>query len=118
MPVKVAGLPVDSGIINSVFIFVSSFIFSIVILSLLLALTGLDLTTAFSGIVGCITNAGPGVGNIIGTFFGVLSLSTIKNIVSSLGLDEAWWTNITVAGMICLFLVIQSLVLSRKNKDS
>ena len=59
-----------------------------------------------------------GVGNIIGTFFGVLSLSTIKNIVSSLGLDEAWWTNITVAGMICLFLVIQSLVLSRKNKDS
>ncbi len=66
MPVKVAGLPVDGGIINSVFIFVSSFIFSIVILSLLLALTGLDLTTAFSGIVGCITNAGPGVGNIIG----------------------------------------------------
>ena len=59
-----------------------------------------------------------GVGNIIGTFFGVLSLSTIKNIVSSLGLDEAWWTNITVAGMICLFIVIQSLVLSRKNKDS
>ncbi len=30
-----------------------------------------------------------GVGNIIGTLFGVLSLSTIKNIVSSLGLDEA-----------------------------
>ena len=58
-----------------------------------------------------------GVGNIIGTLFGVLSLSTIKNIVSSLGLDEAWWTNITVAAMICLFLVIQSLVLSRKNKD-
>ena len=59
-----------------------------------------------------------GVGNIIGTLFGVLSLSTIKNIVSSLGLDEAWWTNITVAAMICLFLVIQSIVLSRKNKDS
>ena len=49
--------------------------------------------------------------------FGVLSLSTIKNIVSSLGLDEAWWTNITVAAMICLFLVVQSLVLSRKNKN-
>ena len=47
-----------------------------------------------------------------------LSLSTIKNIVASLGLDEAWWTNITVAAMICLFLVIQSLVLARKNKKS
>ena len=69
------------------------------------------------GIIGGTMLTG-GVGNIIGTFFGVLSLSTIKNIVSSLGLDEAWWTNITVAGMICLFLVIQSLVLSRKNKDS
>ena len=58
-----------------------------------------------------------GVGNIIGTLFGVLSLNTIKSIVSSLGLDEAWWTNITVAAMICLFLVVQSLVLSRKNKN-
>lgn len=58
-----------------------------------------------------------GIGNIIGTLFGVLSLSTIKNIVSSRGLDEAWWTNITVAAMICLFLVVQSLVLSRKNKN-
>lgn len=65
----------------------------------------------------CGTMLTGGVGNIIGTLFGVLSLSTIKNIVSSLGLDEAWWTNITVAAMICLFLVIQSLVLSRKNKD-
>ena len=38
-----------------------------------------------------------GSGNIIGTLFGVISLSTIKNIVSSLGLDDAWWTNITLS---------------------
>ena len=55
-------------------------------------------------------------GNNLGTFFGVMSLGTIKNIVSSMGLDDAWWTNITVAAMICLFLVIQSVVLARKNK--
>ena len=42
---------------------------------------------------------------------------SIKNIVSSLGLDEAWWTNITVAAMICLFLVVQSVVLLRKNQS-
>ena len=76
-----------------------------------------NLSAIASSIIGGTMLTG-GVGNIIGTLFGVLSLSTIKNIVSSLGLDEAWWTNITVAGMICLFLVIQSLVLSRKNKDS
>ena len=52
-----------------------------------------------------------GVGNIVGTLFGVLSLSTIKNIVTSLGLDEAWWTNITVGAMLCVFLIIQSVIL-------
>ena len=78
--------------------------------------SGAEMNAIASSIIGGTMLTG-GVGNIIGTLFGVLSLSTIKNIVSSLGLDEAWWTNITVAAMICLFLVIQSLVLSRKNKD-
>ena len=36
------------------------------ILTILIALTGWDLTTAFSAIIGCITNTGPGVGNIVG----------------------------------------------------
>lgn len=77
--------------------------------------SGAEMNAIASSIIGGTMLSG-GVGNIIGTFFGVLSLSTIKNIVSSLGLDEAWWTNITVAAMICLFLVIQSVVLMRKNK--
>ena len=78
--------------------------------------SGAEMNAIASSIIGGTMLTG-GVGNIIGTFFGVLSLSTIKNIVSSLGLDEAWWTNITVAAMICLFLLIQSIVLSRKNKN-
>lgn len=77
--------------------------------------SGAEMNAIASSIIGGTMLTG-GVGNIIGTFFGVLSLGTIKNIVSSLGLDDAWWTNITVAAMICLFLVIQSVVLSRKNK--
>ena len=64
----------------------------------------------------CGTMLTGGVGNIVGTFFGVLSLSTIQSIVSSAGLDEAWWTGITIAAMLCLFLVIQSLVMSFKKK--
>ena len=74
---------------------------------------GAEMNAIASSIVGGTMLTG-GVRNIIGTFFGVLSLSTIKNIVSSLGLDEAWWTNITVAFMLCLFLLIQSIVLRRK----
>ncbi len=77
--------------------------------------SGAEMNAIASSIIGGTMLSG-GSGNIFGTFFGVLSLSTIKNIVSSLGLDDAWWTNITVAAMICLFLVVQSVVLSRKNK--
>lgn len=75
--------------------------------------SGAEMNAIASSIIGGTMLTG-GVGNIVGTFFGVLSLSTIKNIVSALGFDEAWWTNITVAAMICLFLVIQSIVLKRK----
>ncbi len=78
--------------------------------------SGAEMNAIASSIIGGTMLTG-GVGNIIGTFFGVLSLSTIKNIVSSLGLDEAWWTNITVALMICLFLLLQSVVLMGKNRQ-
>ena len=75
--------------------------------------TGMEMNAIASSIIGGTMLTG-GVGNIFGTFLGVLSLSTIQNIVSSIGLDEAWWTGITVAAMLCLFLVIQSIVMARK----
>ena len=77
--------------------------------------SGAEMNAIASSIIGGTMLTG-GVGNIIGTFFGVLSLSTIQNIVSSAGLDEAWWTAITVAAMLCLFLVIQSVVMSIRKK--
>lgn len=78
--------------------------------------TGMEMNAIASSIIGGTMLTG-GVGNIIGTFFGVLSLSTIQNIVSSAGLDQAWWTGITIAAMLCLFLVIQSIVVARKKKQ-
>ncbi|MBQ4271375.1 MAG: sugar ABC transporter permease YjfF [Clostridiales bacterium] len=77
--------------------------------------SGAEMNAIASSIIGGTMLTG-GVGNIAGTLFGVLSLSTIKQIVASLGLDEAWWTNITVAAMLCIFLLVQSVILSRKNK--
>lgn len=76
---------------------------------------GMEMNAIASSIIGGILLTG-GVGNIFGTFLGVLSLSTIQNIVSSIGLDQAWWTGITVAGMLCLFLVVQSIIMSWKRK--
>ena len=77
--------------------------------------SGMEMNAIASSIIGGTMLTG-GVGNIIGTFFGVLSLSTIQNIVSSAGLDQAWWTGITIAAMLCLFLVVQSVVMARKKR--
>lgn len=77
--------------------------------------SGAEMSAIASSIIGGTMLTG-GVGNIIGTLFGVLSLSTIQNIVSSAGLDEAWWTGITIAAMLCLFLVVQSVVMTVRKK--
>ncbi|MCM1173719.1 MAG: sugar ABC transporter permease YjfF [Blautia sp.] len=77
--------------------------------------TGAEMNAIASSIIGGTMLTG-GVGNIFGTFVGVLSLSTIQNIVSSAGLDDAWWTGITIAAMLCLFLIVQSVVMARKKK--
>ena len=76
---------------------------------------GMEMNAIAASIIGGTMLTG-GVGNIAGTFFGVLSLGTIQNIVSSAGFSDAWWAKITVAVMICLFLVIQSIVLARKKQ--
>ncbi len=76
---------------------------------------GAEMNAIASSIIGGTMLTG-GVGNIIGTLFGVLSLSIIQNIVASVGLDQAWWTGITIAGMLCLFLIVQSIVIARKHK--
>ena len=77
--------------------------------------SGEEMNAIASSIIGGTMLTG-GVGNIIGTLIGVLSLSTIKNIVSSAGLDQAWWTGITTAVMLCLFLVIQSVIMKVRKQ--
>ena len=77
--------------------------------------TGMEMNAIASSIIGGTMLTG-GVGNIVGTLFGVLSLATIQNIVASAGLDQAWWTGITIAAMLCVFLIIQSLVMAKKKK--
>ncbi|MBO7426802.1 MAG: sugar ABC transporter permease YjfF [Clostridiales bacterium] len=76
---------------------------------------GMEMNAIASSIIGGTMLSG-GVGNIIGTLFGVLSLSTIQNIVSSAGLDQAWWTGITIAAMLCIFLLIQSIVMRQRKR--
>ena len=57
-----------------------------------------------------------GVGNVIGTFFGVMILATIKLIVVASGLREPWWQTITTGAMLCFFILLQSIVLSQRGR--
>ena len=49
-------------------------------------------------------------------FFGVLTLTTIKAIVTTSGLRDPWWQTITTGAMLCFFILLQSVVLSNRGK--
>ena len=75
---------------------------------------GMEMNAIAASIIGGTLLTG-GVGNVAGTFFGVMTLTTIKKIVVSSGLNDPWWQNITTGGMLCFFILLQSIVLSRRN---
>ena len=77
--------------------------------------TAAEMNAIASSIIGGTLLSG-GVGSVIGTFFGVLTLSTIKSIVATSGLRDPWWQSITTGAMLCLFILLQSVVLMRRNK--
>ncbi len=77
--------------------------------------TAAEMNAIASSIIGGTLLTG-GVGSVVGTFFGVLTLSTIKSIVTTSGLRDPWWQSITTGAMLCFFILLQSVVLMRKNR--
>ena len=77
--------------------------------------TAAEMNAIASSIIGGTLLTG-GVGNVIGTLFGVLTLSTIKSIVTTSGLRDPWWQSITTGAMLCFFILLQSVVLMRRRK--
>ena len=76
---------------------------------------GAEMNAIASSIIGGTLLSG-GVGNVAGTFFGVMTLATIKSIVVTSGLRDPWWQSITTGAMLCFFIVLQSVVLSARAK--
>ncbi len=66
IPLKVGGTTVSYNVANSIFVFFIAYAFSVAIISLLVALSGVDFATAFSATIGCISNSGPGITQAIG----------------------------------------------------
>lgn len=73
-PLKIGGTVVANKLVFSVLAFVFSYFLCVVTMSFLLMASGLDFLTAFSGVIACINNAGPGL-NLVGpaTNYGGLS---------------------------------------------
>lgn len=83
MPVKVGSGTVDNGIVSSVFLFFTVFMLSIAVLTCLVAAAGYNFEIAFSSVIACITNSGPGLGSVVGPAGNFSSLSDFAKCVLS-----------------------------------
>lgn len=79
--------------------------------------TAAEIQAIASAIIGGTLLTG-GVGSVIGTLFGVLILKTMTSIVVTSGLREPYWQSITTGLMLCLFILLQSVVLAFREKRS
>jgi len=57
---------ISDSFINSVIVFIFSFLFIFFIIAMLLSISGLDFLTSISGAASAISNVGPGLGEVIG----------------------------------------------------
>ncbi|MCP4395421.1 MAG: TrkH family potassium uptake protein [Alphaproteobacteria bacterium] len=80
------GRPVTDDIASSVFVFISVFALSVIAIALMLACTGLDFTTSFSGALTAVANVGPGLGDTIGPAGNFSTLSDLAKWVLSFGM--------------------------------
>lgn len=62
LPLKVGGQVIENNVVFSVLAFVFLYFMTIVILTLVLLVSGLDFLSSFTAIIACINNAGPGLG--------------------------------------------------------
>lgn len=57
-----------------------------------------------------------GVGNVYGSLFGVLIKATIETFVSFQGNISSWWSKIIISALLAFFIILQSLLVRRKER--
>ena len=57
-----------------------------------------------------------GVGTVVGSLFGSLIKGIIETIITFQGTLSSWWTRITIAALLCFFIVLQSVLAMMKKK--
>jgi simple sugar transport system permease protein len=78
---------------------------------------GLEMDAISSAVIGGTLLTG-GVGNVIGSFFGVLINGTISSIVKTNGKLASSWPNILTAALLFLFIVIQSIAATLRTRKA
>lgn len=78
---------------------------------------GLEMDAISSAVIGGTLLSG-GVGNPIGTLFGVLIKGTISSLITTQGTLSSWWVRIALSALLCLFIVLQSMISLQKKKKA
>lgn len=78
---------------------------------------GFEMEAISSAVIGGTLLTG-GVGNVIGSLFGVLIKGTIETFITFQGTLSSWWTRIVIAALLAFFIILQSLFASMKRKQS
>lgn len=78
---------------------------------------GLEMDAISSSVIGGTLLTG-GVGNPIGTLFGVLIKGTISSLITTQGTLSSWWVRISLSSLLCFFIVLQSVISFRKKRTA
>ena len=78
---------------------------------------GFEMEAIASAVIGGTLLTG-GVGNVIGSLFGVLIKGTIESLITFQGTLSSWWTKIAIAALLCFFIVMQSIFAKLKVKKT
>ncbi|CAB1245405.1 Sugar ABC transporter permease YjfF [Ruminococcaceae bacterium BL-6] len=77
---------------------------------------GLEMDAISASVIGGTLLSG-GVGNPVGTLFGVLIKGAISSLITTQGTLSSWWVRIALSSLLCFFIVLQSVIASRKKKS-
>jgi trk system potassium uptake protein TrkH len=86
MTLKYEGRRIDDDVINGVMSFLALYLFTFMMLTILLDMLGLDLVTASSGALTALANVGPGIGPIIGPAGNFATLTDPVKVVLTVGM--------------------------------
>lgn len=75
---------------------------------------GFEMEAIASAVIGGTLLTG-GVGNVIGSLFGVLIKGTIETFITFQGTLSSWWTKITIAALLAFFIILQSIFAKAKE---